>query len=224
MYQSAEIGELAKALAGVQRVLEPASKNASNPMLRNKYADLASCYEACRHILPEHGLAVSQLVVPSEPNTVCVRTMLLHESGQWLASDCKLEAVGNKGVNAAQAAGSAITYARRYGLSAIVGLVADDDDDGCGAGPTRQQKKETIQEARQHAVANNPDPATAAQLKAIMACLQSRGIRERDDCLAELGRFLGRSIASSKELTRTEASDFLEAHKPESAPVNDNSF
>ena len=88
----------------------------------------------------------------------------------------------------------------------------------------KPKTKQEIQQVRQQAAANNPDPASAAQLKAIMACLQARGLREREDSLAYLGNFLGRTIASSKELTRTEASDFLEAHKPESSPVNDNPF
>lgn len=221
-YQSTEIGKLAEALAKAQLVLEPASKNASNPMLRNKYADLASCYEACRAVLPQHGLAISQLVMPSEPNTVCVRTMLLHTSGQWLASDCKLEAVGNKGVNAAQAAGSAITYARRYGLSAIVGLVADDDDDACKAGPTRQQKQEAIQQVRQQAAANNVDPITEAQLKALMARFRERGVPGREDYLLDVSHVLGRHVESCKSLTVAEFRKYMEA--TESAPVSDNPF
>lgn len=222
MYQSAEIGELAKALAEAQAVLEPASKNASNPMLRNKYADLASCYEAIRGVLPKHGLSVSQLIVPSEPNTVCVRTMLMHTSGQWLASECKLEAVGNKGVNAAQAAGSAITYARRYGLSAIVGLVADDDDDGCNAGPTRQQKKEAIQEARQQAAINNVDPLTEAQLKALMARFRERGVPGREDYLCDLSHTLKRQVETCKSLTQAEFRQYMQATEP--APATDNPF
>jgi hypothetical protein len=224
MYQSAEIGDLAKALAEAQAVLEPASKNASNPMLRNKYADLASCYEAIRGVLPKHGLSVSQLIVPSEPNTVCIRTMLMHTSGQWLASECKLEAVGNKGVNAAQAAGSAITYARRYGLSAIVGLVADDDDDGCSAGPTRQQKKEALQEVRQQAALNNVDPITTAQLKALMARFQELGVADdREKYLADVSSVLGKKVESCKALTVAEFRAYMAA--TESSPVTpDNPF
>ena len=224
MYQSAEIGDLAKALAEAQAVLEPASKNASNPMLRNKYADLASCYEAIRGVLPKHGLSVSQLIVPSEPNTVCIRTMLMHTSGQWLASECKLEAVGNKGVNAAQAAGSAITSARRYGLSAIVGLVADDDDDGCSAGPTRQQKKEALQEVRQQAALNNVDPITTAQLKALMARFQELGVADyREKYLADVSSVLGKKVESCKALTVAEFRAYMAA--TESSPVTpDNPF
>lgn len=213
-YQSNEIGELAKALAAAQAELEPATKNAVNPGLSNKYADLASCYEACRKVLPKQGLAVSQICLPCDKGMVRVKTILMHTSGQWIASECTLEAQGNRGVNAAQAAGSAITYARRYGLSAIVGLVADDDDDGCNAGPTqkqRAQQKERVQQVRQQAAESNPDAPTPEMFRALMATLNERGCKEREEYLAELSDFFGREVKSSKELTKAEISEYLNA-------------
>ena len=57
----------------------------------------------------------------------------MHESGQWLASECRMPYDNTGSKNAIQSMGSAITYARRYSLSALVGVVADDDDDGEGA-------------------------------------------------------------------------------------------
>lgn len=207
-FMSSEIGELAAALAAAQGELEPATKNAQNPMLRNKYADLASCYEACRKVLPQKGLAVSQICMPCDKGMVRVKTVLMHTSGQWISSECTLEAVGNKGVNGAQAAGSAITYARRYGLSAIVGLVADEDDDGCNAGPNQ---KERVQQTRQQAKANNPDPLTDKQQKAICAHLTRLYGNDRDACLNELSNFFGCSITSTNALTKAQASDYLDA-------------
>ena len=207
-FMSSEIGELAAALAAAQGELEPATKNAQNPMLRNKYADLASCYEACRKVLPQKGLAVSQICMPCDKGMVRVKTVLMHTSGQWISSECTLEAVGNKGVNGAQAAGSAITYARRYGLSAIVGLVADEDDDGCNAGPNQ---KERVQQTRQQAKANNPDPMTKAQHSAVMAYLTRRHGNDRQGYIDELSAFFGRTITSSAELTKSMASEFLDA-------------
>lgn len=207
-FMSSEIGELAAALAAAQGELEPATKNAQNPMLRNKYADLSSCYEACRKVLPKKGLAVSQICMPCDKGMVRVKTVLMHTSGQWISSECTLEAVGNKGVNGAQAAGSAITYARRYGLSAIVGLVADEDDDGCNAGPSQ---KERVQQTRQRAKENNPDPLTDKQQKAICAYLTKMHGNDRDACLAELSNFFGISIASTNTLTKAQASDYLDA-------------
>ena len=207
-FMSSEIGELAAALAAAQGELEPATKNAENPMLRNKYADLASCYEACRKVLPQKGLAVSQICMPCDKGMVRVKTVLMHTSGQWISSECTLEAVGNKGVNGAQAAGSAITYARRYGLSAIVGLVADEDDDGCNAGPNQ---KERVQQTRQQAKTNNPDPMTKAQHSAVMAYLARRHGNDRQGYIDELSAFFGRTITSSAELTKSMASEFIDA-------------
>lgn len=207
-FMSSEIGELAAALAAAQGELEPATKNAQNPMLRNKYADLASCYEACRKVLPQKGLAVSQICMPCDKGMVRVKTVLMHTSGQWISSECTLEAVGNKGVNGAQAAGSAITYARRYGLSAIVGLVADEDDDGCNAGPNQ---KERVQQTRQQAKTNNPDPMTKAQHSAVMAYLTRRHGNDRQGYIDELSAFFGRTITSSAELTKSMASEFIDA-------------
>ena len=57
----------------------------------------------------------------------------MHESGQWLASECRMPYDNTGSKNTVQSMGSAITYARRYSLSALVGVVADDDDDGEGA-------------------------------------------------------------------------------------------
>ena len=54
----------------------------------------------------------------------------MHESGQWLASECRMPYDNTGSKNTVQSMGSAITYARRYSLSALVGVVADDDDDG----------------------------------------------------------------------------------------------
>lgn len=134
---SEQINELAKALAAAQGELEPAEKNATAAIgekgkLKRKYADLTAMIDAVRKVLPKHGLSIAQIVLPSE-GVAHVRTMLMHESGQWLASECRMPYDNTGSKNAIQSMGSAITYARRYSLSALVGVVADDDDDGEGA-------------------------------------------------------------------------------------------
>jgi hypothetical protein len=126
---SAEIGELAKALAAAQGEMTSAAKDATNPHFKSRYATLASVWEAIRKPLTANGLSVSQ-ILETEPGGVAVRTMLLHASGQWLASRYVMP-VGER--LTPQAMGSAITYARRYALSAIVGIAPDDDDDGNSA-------------------------------------------------------------------------------------------
>ena len=136
---SAEIGELAKALAAAQGEMTAASKDASNPHFKSRYATLASVWDAIRGPLSRNGLSVSQVLeTPDAGPGVIVRTMLLHSSGQWIASRYVMPIPDKL---TPQAVGSAITYARRYALSAIVGIAPDDDDDGNAASvtPARQE-------------------------------------------------------------------------------------
>ncbi len=125
---SPDVGELAKALAVAQGKIAAASKSAINPHFNKSYADLASVWEACREPLTSNGLSVVQLPLTSGP-LVGVSTTLLHASGQWMRSTLWMtpERPGP------QAAGSCLTYARRYALSAVAGVAPDDDDDGNGA-------------------------------------------------------------------------------------------
>lgn len=136
---SSEIGELAKALAAAQGEMTAAAKDASNPHFKSRYATLASVWDAIRGPLSRNGLSVSQVLeTPDAGPGVIVRTMLLHSSGQWIASRYVMPIPDKL---TPQAVGSAITYARRYALSAIVGIAPDDDDDGNAASvtPTRQE-------------------------------------------------------------------------------------
>ncbi len=120
---SPDVGELAKALAVAQGKIAAASKSAINPHFNKSYADLASVWEACREPLTSNGLSVVQLPLTSGA-LVGVSTTLLHASGQWMRSTLWMtpERPGP------QAAGSCLTYARRYALSAVAGVAPDDDD------------------------------------------------------------------------------------------------
>jgi hypothetical protein len=122
--QSESIAALAAALAKFQGQVHGATKNATNPHLRNKYADLASIWEAIREALTAHGLSVVQLPAPGDNGTLRLHTRLLHESGEWLESEIQMPL----GKQDPQGYGSALTYARRYGLAALLGIVQEDDD------------------------------------------------------------------------------------------------
>lgn len=127
IHMSATIGELTKALAAAQAEFEPAKKEAVNPHFKSRYADLAACWDAVRAPLARHGLAVSQL--PSlDGDVVRLTTMLMHTSGEFIGSDAGVRLAKHD----SPAVGSALTYLRRYALSAIVGL-STEDDDGAGA-------------------------------------------------------------------------------------------
>ena len=137
MQTSEQINELAAALAKAQGQIQAASRDRENPHFRSRYADLASVWDACRVALSANGLAVVQGPALADRG-VSVTTRLLHSSGQWAESTLMLPM--DKAT--AQGAGSAITYARRYALAAMVGVAPDDDDDGNAASqqPAQQQR------------------------------------------------------------------------------------
>ena len=129
MKSSDSITAIAPALVKAGAALGPVAKDATNPAFRNKYATLDAIMEQVRPVLAAHGLCVVQGV--THPETVdgrviglSVETRLLHVSGEWVSTVVTLPV--EKAT--AQGAGSAISYGRRYGLSAILGLTAEDDD------------------------------------------------------------------------------------------------
>lgn len=129
MNKSDSFSELTKALIKVQSELKPAIKNANNPHFKSQFADLNSVWESCRDLLTKNGLSVIQGNSVGMDNTVIVETILAHSSGEWIQSELCLPLSKSD----PQGVGSAITYGRRYGLAAIVGIVADVDDDGNAA-------------------------------------------------------------------------------------------
>lgn len=125
---SEQLNELATALANAQAEMQNATKDSLNPHFRNKYADLAAVREAVLPHLTKYGIAVLQLTDSSKDGAL-VHTRFVHKSGQWIQDSCFLPVSKAD----AQGYGSAITYARRYGLAAMAGIAADEDDDGNAA-------------------------------------------------------------------------------------------
>ncbi|WP_304026189.1 ERF family protein [Desulfovibrio piger] len=127
---SPEITELSKALIAVQKDLKPALKDAVNPFVHNSYASLGSIMDACRNALIEHDVLLTQYPVPVEGEYLGLVTKLVHaKSGQYQASLAVIPLAKHD----PQAMGSAITYGRRYALSAMLGIVPEEDDDGNAA-------------------------------------------------------------------------------------------
>lgn len=136
MNKSESIAGLAAALAKAQGQMKGAIKDSANPFFKSKYADLASVVEAIRAAFSANGLSYIQTVEPSEKDEVRVETTLLHSSGEWIS--CGVLSLPVSKVDA-QGYGSALTYARRYSLSAAVG-VAPEDDDGNAASAAKPKK------------------------------------------------------------------------------------
>jgi hypothetical protein len=127
MNHSESIKELAAALSKAQAQIKPAVFDSKNPHFKNEYASLSSYIDASRKALTDNALSLSQTIRITERGNILVTT-LMHASGEWISGEMPL--IVGKGDM--QGLGSAITYARRYGFAAIVGMTQDDDD-GNGA-------------------------------------------------------------------------------------------
>lgn len=100
------------------------------------YADISSIMDAVRPALNENGLYVYQKVTSNDGMSVTCETFIANENGEVISSGpLTINAMAQKGMNQAQALGSAQTYARRYSLSSFLGIASESDDDGNGAGP-----------------------------------------------------------------------------------------
>lgn len=154
MKTSEEIDKIAAALVKFQSKVESPKKTAENPAFKRegknlKYADLDAIIKAVTPILAENGLSQHQLTgTDMEAKAVHVTTMLLHESGQYITSDTLMLPADSFGKFNAQTIGSAITYGRRYSLSALLGIASENDDDAndiSGQGQNNQPQNQNKQ-------------------------------------------------------------------------------
>lgn len=147
---------IATALAKAQTNMGKALKQANNPHFRSKYADLGNVMDACLPALNEAGIALIQPTGEDDHGRY-VETILIHgESGESLT--CRVPLIVSK--NDMQGYGSAVTYARRYGLMAMAGIAPEDDDGNAAAkAPPKQEQRqqkpqetdaEAIQKATEH--------------------------------------------------------------------------
>jgi len=163
-FQSSDnVNELFTALAKAQGAMGAAKKDANNPFFKSKYADLHSCWEAIRKPFADNALSIMQL--PSKGNTVILTTVLGHASGQWMSNVVELRPVKTD----PQGIGSAMTYARRYGLMAIAGI-APEEDDGNGASQPGNKQYDSKQQQpdmspEQLVIAKGKKVVTGPQLK-----------------------------------------------------------
>jgi len=136
MKKSDSIGKLAGALALAQAEMPDVKKNAQNPFLKNKYADLGAVIETSRPVLAKNGLSISQFPT-SEGEKIGVTSILMHTSGEYIEDAIYISTSDSKGLSVAQSAGVVISYLRRYGWASILGMYADEDTDGA----TKQAEK-----------------------------------------------------------------------------------
>lgn len=125
--KSPTIGALAASLAKAQGEMKNPAFDKKNPHFNARYASLASCLDAVRPALSKNGIALVQTISTPSNDWVTITTLLAHSSGEWISCD-----FGARADAKIQQTGATITYLRRYTLSAILGIVGDEDDDGEG--------------------------------------------------------------------------------------------
>jgi hypothetical protein len=146
------------ALAAAQMEMGKALKDSTNPAFKSKYADLASVMDACMPALNRHGIAVFQPTVDDESGRY-VKTIFAHVSGETV--ECRVPLIVSK--NDMQGYGSAVTYARRYGLMGMAGIAPEDDDGNAAAKapPPKHSSTEALRDAWRDGVLDSlPDDAT----------------------------------------------------------------
>jgi hypothetical protein len=133
---SETIGKLGEALSKAQATMLEAKEDAKNPFFKSNYADLTSVWRACRKSLTENGLCVSHSTI-LQGEEIFLVTKLIHSSGEWIGGYYPLMLAKRD----PQSMGSAITYAKRYALAAIVGVCVEGEDDDA---EKSMDRKETI--------------------------------------------------------------------------------
>lgn len=169
MQRSASITNLMSALGLFQAKAIKIRKDSTNPHFKSKYASLAAILDEIQSMLTECKLVFTQ--IPEESTHLI--TLLFHtESGEFIESRYELKSAQTT----PQGIGSAITYARRYSLTSILGLNIDDDDDGNDASKTSKNTQQQVEQT-----ANTTQPQTAitpftrayTDVKAVEAVIKS---------------------------------------------------
>ena len=198
MLKSESIGQLAKALSQAQGQMQSARRTSENPYFKSRYADLAQLIDVARKPLADNGLAVAQLVVP-DSGCAEVQTILMHESGEWIASSIRLQPAKPD----PQSMGSAITYARRYAYAAILGIASEDNDAECATG--RDAKASSPYKAA-------PEADEAEKYKSFWGALRKKGYTP-EQVRAKLGVKSVKDEWVAKGRTLREAYDLITEHE-----------
>ena len=208
---SPQLSELFTAVAKCQGEMKTAKRDSENPFFKSSYADLASCWETCREPLSKNGLGVIQIPFTKKSDdgrviSIIVKTILTHASGQWISGDIELFPVRTD----PQGVGSAQTYARRYGLMAIVGIAADDDD-----GNMAVKSQPIAAKPLPKVETQDTKHVTETQLKQLYTMAHARGVSAENVKNLIQGRY---NLNSSKEMTIQQYQVVMKLIKENSQP------
>ena len=172
---SETIINLSKALVETQKELKQPLKDAKNPFFKSEYVPLENVAEAITESATKHGLAFSQYATTTETGNVSVGTIVFHESGEYIEYPPLILKPEN---TKPQSIGSAITYAKRYSLSAVFGITSDKDDDGNKANGNGEPQKQ--QQKRNQKQAQNDEPDVHAIVEKYVQQLAVLGVKRAD--------------------------------------------
>nr|DAS24250.1 MAG TPA: ERF superfamily protein [Caudoviricetes sp.] len=174
--KSETIIKLSKALVETQKELKQPLKDAKNPFFKSEYVPLENVAEAISQTATKYGLAFSQYATTTESGNVSVGTIVFHESGEYIEYPPLILKPEN---TKPQSIGSAITYAKRYSLSAIFGITSDKDDDGNKANGNGEQQKQP-QKRNQKQAPQNDEPDVHAIVEKYVQQLAVLGVKRED--------------------------------------------
>lgn len=203
MKRSESVVLLTKALVKAKLEMESPSKNKINPHFKNAYADLAGVKASYQAALGKHGLSVVNALGYSETiSALLLTTTLIHESGEWVASDYPIPASAK-----AQETGSAVTYGRRYNVCALLDIVAEDDDDGNAAqnGAAKEAKAAPVP-----APAPKPSVLTNDEILSVQALAKKAGYKNSAELAPVLGNIVP-GVTKASELSKADLKVVLEA-------------
>lgn len=199
MDKSESIKEFSAAFLAAQIKIKGAAKDAINPHYKVAYADLASVMDACKSALNENGISILQ--TPAEAKLegyLALNTVLLHKSGEWISGHMEIP-LGSR--IDPQSFGSAMTYARRYSLGAMVGVCPEDDDAEGAQGRGKQpQGKPKV------------DPDKAFRV-ALAKAFKDRGFTTDDQKSTVDGVVEGYQLKSLLDMSREQRHLFVDAVK-----------
>jgi hypothetical protein len=196
MNKSESIKELATALASLQSEIQNPKNTADNPFYHSKYAPLPDILTMARPLLSKHGLSVIQSP-GGDGQHITISTLLMHKSGEWIELE-PLTLTAEK--LTPQGAGSAITYGRRYTISALLGISSEDDDDG----NSLEGKRESNQGAEPH------KNLSEAQVKRLFAIANSKGYNAESVKKAALKKY---NVTEIAQLTKQQYDEMCNGYE-----------
>jgi len=189
MNKSETIAELSSALNKAQSEMSGAKKTAKNPFFKSNYANLEEVIHCIKEPFADNGLSFMQFPVTSD-GFAGVETVILHSSGEWISGEFMLKCAKND----PQGMGSAITYAKRYGLQGACGIPSEDDDGNAATAKPVAKK------------AAPEKPITDSQLKEIAAAAKEASM-DGERLLKGIQHVSGSKTDDITKLTATQGSN-----------------